>query len=725
MIRRVTTKKLVAIAALVATAAVGATSLLIAGVNAPGAIAAGTTTGDVKVSNTETVQVLMDAAAKVQSKRVYEQVVLTGNGKVDIANPVSTDGLRNLDGFGGYDVRDGKVRVKTDVSGTKKYRSVSNFDKKLPLDIWVAYFLNSKEVKPGDVVGKDGELRVIYRVTNNTGVMQDVPFKDGHGKEKTSQESVVIPMVGTLTTTLPSNFTKVTSAEANAAGDGKGGTSLSFTMTLFPPIGKNYAEFGYTANVTDGIVPAAVISALPINPLESPSFKGGAKSYKAGAETGADLTAGATKIDANLLKLRDGANELVSGLLQLQDGANQLSAGLNNDAAPGAKKLADGADQLNAGAKKLSNGTGDLSGGAAKLDAGAGLISDGLAAIKAGVNGNGTEADPGLIAGTRALSAGITKVSNGLATLRDTVNSGVGTANPAETSLRGGVAKVLAGMNGVFIPGLQAVIDGALNPALAIAGGVVDPTQKAKLQGLINAAITNITNLKNGLAGQVVPGLNQVDAGLVTLNTKVAGGINTQLLPGLDQLQAGADKLKGSAPTLVGGVNDLSDGANQLKRGTSDLIDGAAQLNDGAGALSGGTDQLSAGANKLASGLGTAASGSSQLSAGLNKAAGAAPALSKGAQKLRAKGTSKLIEAGNQTASDYGLKYAVITAGAERAQSAQPYGSPAGATELTAYDFELAGAQGEGSANAKRGLAAVVLLAGAAGVTAIRRRGLI
>jgi len=231
--------------------------------------------------------------------------------------------------------------------------------------------------------------------------------------------------------------------------------------------------------------------------------------------------------------------------------------------------------------------------------------------------------------------------------------------------------------------------------------------------------------LKNGLAGQVVPGLNQVDAGLVTLNTGVAGGINTQLLPGLDQLQAGADKLKGSAPTLVGGVNDLSDGANQLKQGTSDLIDGAAQLNDGAGALSGGTDQLSTGANKLASGLGDAASGSSQLSAGLNKAAGAAPALSKGAQKLRAKGTSKLIEAGDQTASDYGLKYAVIAAGAERAQSAQPYGSPAGATELTAYDFELAGAQGEGSANAKRGLAAVVLLAGAAGVTAIRRRGLI
>ena len=57
-------------------------------------------------------------------------------------------------------------------------------------------------------------------------------------------------------------------------------------------------------------------------------------------------------------------------------------------------------------------------------------------------------------------------------------------------------------------------------------------------------------------------------------------------------------------------------------------------------------------------------------------------------------GTSKLVEAGDETAMDYGLKYALIAAGAERAGGAPPYGSPEGATALTAYTYELAGANG-------------------------------
>jgi len=38
-------------------------------------------------------------------------------------------------------------------------------------------------------------------------------------------------------------------------------------------------------------------------------------------DTGVTLTAGATEIDANVLKLRDGAQTLLAGLIQLSDGA--------------------------------------------------------------------------------------------------------------------------------------------------------------------------------------------------------------------------------------------------------------------------------------------------------------------------------------------------------------------------------------------------------------------
>ena len=68
--------------------------------------------GSVQVSNTETVQAYLDASGKVDVARVYEQVAMKGRGTVDLKNPVETQGLRNLDGFGGFDVQDGVMTTK-------------------------------------------------------------------------------------------------------------------------------------------------------------------------------------------------------------------------------------------------------------------------------------------------------------------------------------------------------------------------------------------------------------------------------------------------------------------------------------------------------------------------------------------------------------------------------------------------------------------------------------
>ncbi|HSE71973.1 MAG TPA: hypothetical protein VLA97_14515, partial [Nocardioidaceae bacterium] len=284
-------------------AAVTATAAL---VSAMAALPAAAAEGDVKVVNTETVQVYTDASGKVDTQRVYEQLALTGAGSVEVRNPISEDGLRNLDGFGGFDVEDGQQVADVEVDGEEHLRTVSDFNGKLPLQVSVQYYLDGKRVDAGDVVGEDGELEVVYTVKNVTAQDQEVTFDDGKGGTVTKTVSVPIPMVGSLTTTVPGNFTEVRSEKANIAGDGKGGTKLSFTMTLFPPLGSDTAELSYTAKITDGLVPRASISALPVNPLESPTFKTAAESYQGGADTGIELTDGASQIDANLLKLRDG-----------------------------------------------------------------------------------------------------------------------------------------------------------------------------------------------------------------------------------------------------------------------------------------------------------------------------------------------------------------------------------------------------------------------------------
>lgn len=743
-------------------------SLLVATATAPGAVASNG--GDVTVGNTETVSVYMDASGKINAKRVYEQLSLSGKGKVDIGNPVSTKGLRNLQGFSKYDVKDGQVRIKTDVDGNKKYRSVSTFTKQLPLEINVGYFLDGKKMKPEDIVGKSGNLEVRYRVTNVTGQPQDVAYTDGKGNEKTSPESVVIPMVGSLTTNLPGNFTKIRSNEANAAGDGKGNTSLSFTMTLIPPIGKNYADFGYTAKVKDAKIPKASITALPVDPLVSPSFKSAAESYEGGAQTGTDLAEGATEIDNNLLKLRDGAAELVDGLLKIAEGAGLLSAGLNNEAAPGANKLAAGANQLsagtgkldagatklNAGGQQLKAGTSELNTGAKKLDVGANTLADGLETAAAG--------GPALIAGVEQLLAGAEQVDAGLVQLAGAVNAGIGTpsTSPA-TTLRGGVAAILAGVTGPG--GLTDQIQGAINtlgsavgdidtaialvnaePVMVDKPGVLTAlgTAKAKVNGVIAGLTAGKASIESTGPTGLVGGLNGLDAGLASLNTQVQNGVGTPSAPGtlrngMGQLITGLETLLSKGQELADGLVLLSEGADTLADGTGTLQAGTAKLNTGAGTLAAGIGDLkvgtaqldtgagtlAAGAGQLALGLGDAASGAAELAAGTAKAAESAPALPKGADRLSKEGTSKLIEAGDQTASDYGLKYALIAAGSDRAANALPYGAPEGATGKAAYKFELAASEEAGSANKKRGILAAALLAGVAGIAVARRKGMI
>ena len=164
--------------------------------------------------------------------------------------------------------------------------------------------------------------------------------------------------------------------------------------------------------------------------MDSPTFKTAADSYKGGADTGAELTDGASQIDSNLLKLRDGAGDLLAGLIKLRDGADQLNAGLAGEAAPGAAKLADGASQLddglgqlNSGAKRLAAGTGELESGTGTLEAGTRKLRAGAGKLAAGADelsaGTGKAADGGkqLYAGTQQLSAGATKVAAGATTV--------------------------------------------------------------------------------------------------------------------------------------------------------------------------------------------------------------------------------------------------------------------------------------------------------------------
>ncbi len=723
---------------------------------APVAATVPASSGSVEVSNTETVQAFLDATGKVTTARIYDQVAMQGKGTVELRNPVSMEGLRNLDSFGGFETKDGAIVGTYTVDGQKRLRAVSDYTKKLPLSVSVSYLLDGKEVKPGDVVGKSGLLQVQYTVKNLTGEKQvvKVPGVEGTGAEVS--ESVVIPMVGSLTTTLPSNFTDVSSNEANMAGDGRGGTKMSYTMTLFGPIGQPEATFGYTAKITDGVVPRASISVLPVNPLASPSFKGGAASYKSGAESGRTLRDGAIEIDSNLLALRDGAGQLLAGLIKLRDGATKLEGGLVGSAAPGAQQLAAGAGTLADGTNQVDTGAGALADGLSQagdsapalidglqqVQDGLGQVDDGLAQLYGGIGQLPPKAQP-LHDGIAQLRAGVTALLAGVGQAKDGVDQSKGGVDNAKD----GLDQIKGGLDGAVSTGIPALQKGVAAAKDADCGatcqGILADVQKG-----LDATANQTAGASAGLGG-VSAGLGKVSGGL----TQVSGGLGQiqaggpSLLQGLGALDAGVTQLVdgvveqvqggvGTASdtkdsgTLRGGIHGLQDGVGQIQDGGALLLAGLDQLTTGAATLKGGTAQLAtgsntlaAGAGTLASGLGDAASGSTQLADGLTQAAGSAPKLEDGAQQLSDKGMSKLVAAGKETAMDYGTKYALIEAGAKRAQTeSMAFGAPEGAASATAYSLELTAADGQSGANIGRLLGAVVIFGLVGAAVFLRRR---
>lgn len=685
-----------------ALAAVLSATALTAGAAAPVFAAVSTSaTSGVSVSDTETIQVYTNADGKVDNQRVYEQLVLTGHGQADVANPVSTDGLRNLDGFGGLHVQDGKQIVDTTVDGEKRYRTVSNFTGQLPLKVSVAYELDGKPVTASQVVGKSGHLKVTYTVENTSGVDTPLTYKDGSGKTVTKTVSVPIPMVATLATTTPDTYRNVTSSDANMGGDGHGGMMLNFTMTLLPPVGPATSTVSYEADITDGAIPRAELTGLPVDPLTNPTFSSAAKQYKSGADQGIQLTDGANQLNGGLVQLHDGASQLLSGILQLHDGAGQLSSGLTKTAVPGADQLADGTTQLADGGKQLKDGLDQLKSKAPQLADGVYQIRD----------------------GQKALAKGLTQLYNGVQALPAKVKKQV-SADPNYKLLMASLPALLASSSKghddltALLPKLQS--DAA---ALDTLPGLTKDQQAAadELDAAVGAKgpIASATGALGGdafLLGQLkdqLPGMiDQITAGI---HDELLAGIGTPVCP------PGASK-DPKKMTLRCGSAQLVDGTEQLAAAVPQLTDGVDQLDAGAGQLSTGLGQANDGAHQLASGLGGAADGAGQIDAGLGQAAGGAPKIVDGLKQASDDGAQKIASAGDDTAKSYGEMYAEISAGAQRAHNAMAIGAPAGATGLTAYDYIIQGADGQSGRDVNRGLMAGGVLVVGAGGFLLRRR---
>ncbi len=325
--------------------------------------------GPVSVVVRKAVLTAMTSSGSVLNTRVYTQVQASGNGTATVSDPVGPGKVRNLNGFADPTVTNGDMVLDLNVNGDQNLRFLQDYDAAaLPVTIATTATLDGQPIDPASVINVTGQLEVTYTVTNATLVDQEVTWTGPTGEPMTKTSKVPVPLVGSASITLPSNFSNVTTPTGVTAGNGRGETAIQYTLIMFEPLGSPVTEVKYAAQVNGGTLPSATFQLVPTAPKNNPSLSSASDQYKGGSETGAKLTDGATQIDANILKIGDGAGLLNDGLKKLKAGSGKLTAALGDKAAPGAQQLATGlngtavpgAKKLAAGAKKLKkymNGT--------------------------------------------------------------------------------------------------------------------------------------------------------------------------------------------------------------------------------------------------------------------------------------------------------------------------------------------------------------------------------
>jgi putative membrane protein len=608
-----------------------------------------------RIVHRQSVRTDMSPSGEVEGSRVFTQLTVVGDGEVEVVLPSqSTDGLRNLEGFGRPSVEGDQVTYRVAATPDGGFeRTVAENTATLPIELEVAYQLDGEPIEPSDLVGKSGELTASFTVRNTTKQPTEIQYFDGKKMRQTETIDVAVPMVGSVSMELDGRFVDIVAPAASVAGNGRGDTRISWSLVLFEPVGSEEQTVSYTAHVSDAIVPEVTGQFLPVNSDSFSSLESVQETFGQVADGLRSLTTGALILDGSVMLLAAGAGQLLDGLGQLSDGATQLATGLNDTAVPGAQQLADGTGQartgsrqlasglleLESGAGQLSAGLGQASGGASELADGLNLLADGSGRLRAGSSelaAGATQVDGAageLAAGAQQVGTGATGLLGGLQLLKTSINdpdalpaaiAGVETLREAVTAMQRGIGS--AATPDTLLNGLARLEGGLSNPACDPA----NPTNPANPCGVLQ-----VLGLLRAGTDQLLAGVARIEGGLNNPACDPANPANPANPCGIKQgaqaIAGGAGQLSteaaGAKATLEAIDETVLSATDQLRlnavidgigaAATPDtLLNGLARIEGGATNISTGVDQLIAGLGDAAT-AGTIRNGIAQLDAGL------------------------------------------------------------------------------------------------------------
>lgn len=381
-------------------------------------------------------------------------------------------------------------------------------DKELPVSVKLTYFLDGKEVKPDELKGKSGHLKIQVQYTNNEKKTVTVD-----GKE----EEVYTPFVMMTGMILPNEtFSNVTIDNGKVISDGSRNIVVGFgipglkdSLDLDEETTKEAEDKGVTipenfemeADVTDFTMSSTFTVALT-DLLDDMDM---------------DNIIDVDSLKDSLNELEDAALELVSGSGTLADGASTLADGVSSYTA--------GADELNAGIQKYLGSNGELNGSVTEYVNGVGKVVKGVKDYTSGTNAlaNGVIS---YVAGEQKIAAGaaqLSQLSKGLEQVQTAVDTlskaadGKGEATDdlviAANQLAAGTKQLQAVLGSEEVTALLTQVNGMVTTGNELISAT--ESLSASLQTGIATPVANIVAALTGMETQ----LNAINTQLGTLQS--------------------------------------------------------------------------------------------------------------------------------------------------------------------------------------------------------------
>ena len=452
-------------------------------------------TSNSEVYKEETVYVNAKASGKTDKVTVSNWLKNSGSVSGDLEDESTLSDIKNVKGDEKYTLDGDKLTWATDGEDIY-YQGMT--DKKLPVSVKLNYYLDGKQMKPSELKGKSGHLKITVDYKNNE--KQNVSL-DGKDTE------VYTPFVMMTGMILPNEtFSNVTIDNGKIISDGNKNIVVGFGMPgLKDSLNLSSEEsdkvtipesLSIEADVTDFTMSSTYTVALS-DLLDDMNM---------------DDIADVDDLQTALDDLEDAALQLVSGSDTLADGAGTLADGVNT--------YTEGVDTLNAGIQKYLGSNGELSGSVTEYVNGVNKVVKGVQDYTDGVN---TLADgvSSYVDGEKQLAAGasqLTQLSTGLKKVQSAIAK-----MEASTDGKGKDREDIKVASSELAAGTQALEDSLgtkqVQALMAQVGSMVQTG---------NELIAQTEQLESGMQKGVAEPVTNIVKELTVLQ-KELDGLNTQL----------------------------------------------------------------------------------------------------------------------------------------------------------------------------------------------------